>query len=570
MKHFNLKRLFEWTRNQKLLYYIFIVALVVPNIVLVFTEETSFFGRVCNIVFPVAMFWFLMSLARKPGKALWLMFWFVFLDAFQLVLLYLFGNSIIAVDMFLNLLTTNSGEAGELLAGIIVGVVIVVVFYLIILSLAIISLFNKERLSRDFLRHQRKLSGNALMYSTILCVCVLLFSSRFRIEEDVYPLNVCYNALLAIDRADKTADYYETSNGFKYNASSTRDANEPEVYVFVVGETARAMDFGIYGYKRNTTPELAKCGDNLLVYKDALSQSNTTHKSVPMLLSSASAENYDAVYTHKGIITAFNEAGYRTAFLSNQRHNNSFIDFYGGEATTSIFIKDLYPEGANVMDAELLKHLKRELRNDHRKKFIVLHSYGSHYDYYSRYGREFAEFTPDSVKELSRKNRELLVNSYDNSIRYTDAFVKSVIDAVDALGVSSAVIYTSDHGEDIFDDSRNMFLHASPLPSYYQIHVPYLVWVSDTFKSQHEAEYNMLKANVNEPISTSLVTFHTLLSMAGIRTFVFDGSCALSDHDFKARDRYYLSDHNKPKLLNECGLKECDFEKFREFGLREY
>ena len=298
MKHFNLKRLFEWTRNQKLLYYIFIVALVVPNIVLVFTEETSFFGRVCNIVFPVAMFWFLMSLARKPGKALWLMFWFVFLDAFQLVLLYLFGNSIIAVDMFLNLLTTNSGEAGELLAGIIVGVVIVVVFYLIILSLAIISLFNKERLSRDFLRHQRKLSGNALMYSTILCVCVLLFSSRFRIEEDVYPLNVCYNALLAIGRADKTADYYETSNGFKYNASSTRDANEPEVYVFVVGETARAMDFGIYGYKRNTTPELAKCGDNLLVYKDALSQSNTTHKSVPMLLSSASAENYDAVYTH--------------------------------------------------------------------------------------------------------------------------------------------------------------------------------------------------------------------------------------------------------------------------------
>ena len=121
MKHFNLKRLVEWTRNQKLLYYKFIVALVVPNIVLVFTEETSFFGRVCNIVFPVAMFWFLMSLARKPGKALWLMFWFVFLDAFQLVLLYLFGNSIIAVDMFLNLLTTNSGEAGGALARVIIG-----------------------------------------------------------------------------------------------------------------------------------------------------------------------------------------------------------------------------------------------------------------------------------------------------------------------------------------------------------------------------------------------------------------------------------------------------------------
>ena len=554
-------------RNQKLLYYLFIFAMIVPNLILIFTENVPLLGKVCNIILPLSFFWFLMSLTRKPGKALWLMFWFIFLNAFQLVLLYLFGEAIIAVDMFLNLVTTNSGEVGELLGRLLPGVITVVLFYLGILSLGIISIFNKSKLDAKFIRRQRKMSGITLMFSLIFSIAVMIFSSHFAISLDVYPANVCYNAYLAIERAEQTSDFYETSEDFTYDAVATHETDEPEVYVFVIGETGRALNWGLYGYQRNTTPELEKCGDNLLVFKDVLTQSNTTHKSVPMLMSLASAENFNSVYTSKGILTAFNEAGFRTAFFSNQRHNNSFIDFYGMEATNSVFIKDLYPENANVMDMELVSFLERELKVNNHKKFIVLHSYGSHFDYFGRYPRSGAYYRPDSINELTRKHKEDLVNSYDNSIRYTDAFLKKVVDTLDSLNVCSAMVYTSDHGEDIFDDDRHLFLHASPSPSFYQLYIPYVVWLSDEYKAKYPNKCSALLANIDKPFSSNLVTIHTIMSLAGINTRYLDRSLSLADRKFTVRNRYYINDHNKPKLLKECGLKPLDEEAFKRYDL---
>ena len=55
---------------------------------------------------------------------------FLFFGAFQIVLLYLFGQSVIAVDMFLNLVTTNPGEALELLDNLIPAIIIVVLLYI--------------------------------------------------------------------------------------------------------------------------------------------------------------------------------------------------------------------------------------------------------------------------------------------------------------------------------------------------------------------------------------------------------------------------------------------------------
>lgn len=169
----------------------------------------------------------------------------------------------------------------------------------------------------------------------------------------MYPVNVCYNLTLAIERAGETAGYQESSKDFTFGAQATHDKDEAEIYVLVVGETARACNFGLYGYERNTTPLLDKT-EGLVAFTDVLTQSNTTHKSVPMLLSGASAENYNRIYREKGIITAFKEAGFHTAFFSNQRPNHSFIDFFGMEADEWKFIKEDAPEETNISDDELL------------------------------------------------------------------------------------------------------------------------------------------------------------------------------------------------------------------------
>lgn len=85
--------------------------MLVPNIFLCFTEQLPFLFKVSYILIPGALYLLLLILSRKPGITFWALFPLHFIGAFQLVLLYLFGNSIIASDMFLNMFTTNSGEA---------------------------------------------------------------------------------------------------------------------------------------------------------------------------------------------------------------------------------------------------------------------------------------------------------------------------------------------------------------------------------------------------------------------------------------------------------------------------
>ena len=118
------KNIKKWLENQEHLFYLFLFILIVPNIVLCFTEPLSFIAKVCNVLLPFGCYYLLMTLSRNCGKMLWILFLFLFFGAFQIVLLYLFGQSIIAVDMFLNLVTTNSSEAMELLGNLTPAIVV--------------------------------------------------------------------------------------------------------------------------------------------------------------------------------------------------------------------------------------------------------------------------------------------------------------------------------------------------------------------------------------------------------------------------------------------------------------
>ena len=109
------RKINKWFENQENLFYLFLAVLIVPNIVLCFTEPMPLVAKVCNVVLPFSIYYIVMSGSRNCGKTFWILFPFLFFGAFQIVLLYLFGQSIIAVDMFLNLVTTNSSEALELL-----------------------------------------------------------------------------------------------------------------------------------------------------------------------------------------------------------------------------------------------------------------------------------------------------------------------------------------------------------------------------------------------------------------------------------------------------------------------
>ena len=101
-------KIYNWCVSPRCLFILTVIVLTIPNMALDFTEMMSLPGKVANVVFPVSAVWLAMTFGRRPGIMALVMFPLMFFAAFQIVLLYLFGRSVISVDMFLNLVTTNA------------------------------------------------------------------------------------------------------------------------------------------------------------------------------------------------------------------------------------------------------------------------------------------------------------------------------------------------------------------------------------------------------------------------------------------------------------------------------
>ncbi|WP_233401746.1 phosphoethanolamine transferase [Segatella copri] len=562
-----LSYIYNKVSSGQFLYVYAVVALLLPNIALCYTECLAPWACGVNVLLPLSLYMLFFSVAKRPGKMIWWAFIFVFFAAFQLVLLYLFGTGVIAVDMFLNLVTTNPGEAMELLDNLAPAVVGVFVVYLPLLILGGVNIRRDSRLSVSF---QQRVRHWAMQIGAIGLFCLLasyLVVDGYRMRNQLYPVNVCYNLYLAFERNAASENYREASRDFKFDARSEHSATAPEVYVMVVGETARAHNFSLYGYPRNTNPLLSKT-PGIKAFPNVTTQSNTTHKSVPMLLSAASAEDFERLFHEKGILAAFKEAGFHTVFISNQLPNHSFIDFLGEQADEYYFLKKEDASQGNHYDEDLLQKLDEILpladasssahyHYRYRKLFVVLHSYGSHFNYQERYPRSFAYFKPDSKSEAKPENRRDLLNAYDNTIRYTDYILHGIIERLQKWegvqtktdGVydqpTSAMLYTSDHGENIFDDERSLFLHAAPKASDYELHVPFIIWTSDGFSKQYPDILKALGENRSKQVQSSLSAFHTMLGIGGIQTRYRLDEYSVASDKYHPVKLLYLDDHDE-------------------------
>ena len=563
--------------SPRFLFFYMVLSLAVPNVALCFTENTPLMADVVGVLLPILVYALVMSLDRCIGRMVWVLFLLVFFAAFQMVLVYLYGNGVIAVDMFLNLVTTNPGEAMELLDNLVPAVAGVFILYLPLLAIAAWQWAKGVRIDSEFQRLAiRRALCLILPLALLLVGCYVAYPKgnekkgkfEYHVEDNLYPVNVFYNLCLAVHESSLSAHYNDNVADFRFNAVSEHAKDSAEVYVLVVGETARSRDFQLYGYNRPTNPLLSTT-DGLLVFRNVRSQSNTTHKSVPMLLTAATADDHDRLHHEKGILAAFREAGFYTVFLSNQQPNHSYIDFLGSQADEHLFIREAdakadEAEGASgagndvveqTSDERLLPFLNKAMAKGHKKLFVVLHMYGSHFNYRDRYPQSRARFMPDTPTEAKPENRPQLVNAYDNTILQTDYILHSIIEKLRSTGAVSAMMYTSDHGENIFDDSRRLFLHASPRPSEYDTDVPLLVWTSESYAREYAPVVDAMKSNLNKGVQTSASVFPTMLSIGGISTKARVDSLSLTNRSYRMSIRLYLNDHNHAVPLAMYGIK---------------
>ena len=201
-----------------------------------------------------------------------------------------------------------------------------------------------------------------------------------------------------------------------------------------------------------------------------------------------------------------------------------------------------------------------------KKQLIVLHTYGSHYNYAARYPQEMAYFKPDSPYTPNKEFLPKLKNAYDNTIRYTDKVLYDIINMLKGVeDAHTSLLYVSDHGEELFDDEREVIFHSSTIPSYYQLHVPMLVWLDDEYNQAYPNILSSLKANSHAQVSSSASFFHTILNVAGIETMYRNDTYSVASKAFVSRPRVYLNDHYISVPLLSIDMGNNHIKKLESF-----
>lgn len=541
-----------------------IAALMVPCIILAVTEEYTTWSMLAGIIFPAGMYTGFVALTRRTGVMTFLSIGFAVVSAFQIVVLGLFGKSVIASDMFQNVFTTNFNESTELLNNLLAPVALVVLIYLPMLTAGIYQAHYRFRISPATQKRMFCISLLSMIAGLIVLIPAKRDDDESVFLNEIFPVNAIYNFYLCLDTRAKILTYNSRSAQFEFEAVRSTQVEGKEIYLLMIGEASRAFSWQMWGYSRETNPELSQ-RDDIMLFRNCITQSNTTHKSVPLILSSVSAPTYSEFYKRKSIFEAFNEAGFQTYFISNQPRQNGMIDLLASQANETIYI------GKPHMDELLLRNLDRIVKTStHDKMFFVLHCYGSHTAYHQRYPREFAHFMPDTDVQLKIENKTELMNAYDNTIVYTDHVINSVISYLKEIDECSAFMYISDHGEDILDDYRCRTLHASPTITAYQIHVPCMLWMSDRYSESFPGKRENAQGNQWVPATTHSA-FHTMLDMAAISSPYWEQNESLLSPEFDTlRPRYYLNDHCKAVEFDEkIGLEPCDKEVLKAYGLEK-
>ena len=291
------------------------------------------------------------------------------------------------------------------------------------------------------------------------------------------------------------------------------------VVVLVIGESARAKNFSLYGYPRATNPRLSALP--VLVLPQARSCATYTTASVRCMLSHLGAAA-DFAGQYEPLPSYVQRHGASVAWRSNNWGQPRLE--VGSYQTAADIRQGCVGDDCKKLDYDevLLHKLTEQIASSKaNKNLIVLHQTGSHGpQYYAKYPAEFEVFKPacKSVELKSCSNQEL-VNAYDNTIVYTDHVLAQLIGQLNALNNTAAVmIYASDHGESLGENG--LYLHGTPaaIAPDVQRDIPFIVWMSDAFKRQRGlAASPALPAG---PYSQDNV-FHSVMGALGLQSPVY-------------------------------------------------
>ncbi len=367
----------------------------------------------------------------------------------------------------------------------------------------------------------------ALAVALVVGVAALLanfqdFASQMRNDRklrfSIAPANFAWSlgVVLGADLREATGPREPLEPVARASAAGRR----PVLVVLAIGETARAANFSLNGYARETNPELAQL--DLVNFPQTRACGTSTEVSLPCMLSPFGRADYDEsrIRRHESLPQLLARTGLRTLWLDNQSGCKGAcegVEFRDLRAATVPGIC----AGGYCHDEVLLEELKRVALGAGGDTVVLLHMMGNHGPaYFRRYPPELKRFTPACERlELRDCSRDEIVNAYDNAILATDRFLARTIRYLQGLSerFDTALVYVSDHGESLGE--HGLYLHGLPyaLAPREQIEVPMFWWLAPGAARNLGVDLVCLKQRAGSSASHDNL-YHSVLGLLGVQT----------------------------------------------------
>ncbi|MCU6667655.1 phosphoethanolamine transferase CptA [Enterobacteriaceae bacterium H4N4] len=335
--------------------------------------------------------------------------------------------------------------------------------------------------------------------------------------------------------------------------------NAPRTLVLVIGESTQRGRMSLYGYPRETTPELDalhKSDAKLTVFNNVVTSRPYTIEILQQVLTFANEKNPDVYLTKPSLMNMMKQAGYKTFWITNQQTmtaRNTMLTVFSQQTDKQYYMNQQRTQSAREYDTNVLAPFKEVMADPAEKKFIIVHLLGTHIKYKFRYPENQGVFdgkTDNQPAGLSKDEQESY-NDYDSANRYNDHVVASLIKDYQATDPNGFLLYFSDHGEEVYDTPPHKTQGRNEdNPTRHMYTIPFLLWTSEKWQAAHPRDFSQ---DVDRKYSSSEL-IHTWSDLAGLSYDGFDPTRSITSPQFTPITRWIGNPYKKNALIDYDSL----------------